>query len=89
MFGLLQPFRGASPTKRALVRRYSRCMGISLLLAALAGVAVVPFFARGQGDGEHGSVFNVENESGQAGPSTWPASRSWPPKTHSFSTSAT
>ena len=55
----------ASHVKRALTRRPGRCLGVSLLVVALAA-AVAPFFASAQDDGSQGAVFNIENGSGRA-----------------------
>jgi hypothetical protein len=41
-------------------------MGISLVVAAVSGALVSPFFASGQDEGAHGTIFNVDNESGRA-----------------------
>jgi cytochrome c peroxidase len=62
MFAL---FRSGLRTLRLRVAKRGRCIGISIVMAAIAGTALAPFFARGQEGGQE-SIFNVENESGRA-----------------------
>src|SRR5690349_19693785 len=46
--------------------RATRCIGISLIVATIAGAVLLPFFARGQDGGAQGSIFSADNESGRS-----------------------
>jgi cytochrome c peroxidase len=54
------------PRFRALCRPSKRFAGIALLLAAMVGAFLVPYFARAQDGGARGPIFSVDNESGRA-----------------------